>query len=68
MKESRMRTQSFVAWEALLTNCIAVQLEIPYSDAAAIVEAQPSELSRAWADGLSPDEAASRISEASSAS
>lgn len=63
-----MGAQSFVAWEALLTNCVAAQLEVPYSDAAAIVEAQPTELSRAWADGLSPNEAALRISEASSAS
>jgi hypothetical protein len=68
MKEIRMRTHPFAAWEALLTNCVAAQLEVPYSDAAAVVEAQPAELSRAWADRLSPDAAALRISEASSAS
>lgn len=55
---------TYTAWEEAVTQAIADKHEIPYSDAAGVVEGQPFYMQQAWGKGLDADATASKVSEA----
>lgn len=54
-------TQTYSAWEAEVTQSVADDLEISYSDAAGIVEGQPFCVQQAWGKVLNARVTADKI-------
>lgn len=54
----------FITWEDELTYQIELGLEVDRSDAQGIVMVQQETVAKAWADGLTPEEAAALVIQA----
>ncbi|SBW84530.1 hypothetical protein PVE_R2G0504 [Pseudomonas veronii 1YdBTEX2] len=54
-------TQTYSEWEGEITQYVADELEIPYSEAAGIVEGQPFYVQQAWGKGLNSRETADKV-------
>lgn len=48
-------------WEEAVTQQIAVTLEVSYSDASSVVEAQPFYIQQSWAKGMDAQQTAEKI-------
>ena len=53
--------RSYTDWEQEVIKLVGEDQEIPFSDAAGIVEGQPFCLQQAWGKGLEPQQAADNI-------
>lgn len=52
---------NYTDWETATAEIISTTLDIPYSDACAIMEAVPFTISQSWELGSSPEETANKI-------
>lgn len=54
-------TLIYTDWETAVTERIAEEGDLPYGDAAGLLEGQPFAVQQAWTLGLKPEQAAAKI-------
>lgn len=59
--ENKQQMGAHATWERAVTEALAEDLKLSYSDASGLVEAQDFYLKQAWTRGLSPDEAVKHL-------
>lgn len=67
MRHEDIKVSEYFEWEAAVVEKVAAVLDVAYSDASAIVEAQLFRLRQAWSMGMDAEQAARIVVESSAA-
>ncbi len=67
MRSEDIKVSEYFEWEAAVVEKVAAVLDVAYSDASAIVEAQLFTMQQAWSMGMQAEQAASIVVEVSAA-
>ncbi|WP_442117189.1 hypothetical protein [Pseudomonas sp. W22_MBD1_FP4] len=52
---------SYYEWESAVVQFVADELEVPYSDASAVVEGQPFYMQQSWGKAMDAKETAAKV-------
>jgi hypothetical protein len=67
MRSEDIKVSEYFEWEEAVVEKVAAALDVTYSDASAIVEAQLFRMQQAWSMGMEAEQAANIVVEAGAA-